>query len=481
MTGGETEISEAGPIGARAAHGTDGARVFREHLYTEQLRHFVNLSGFLAVSDGLAALAIVLLLGNHVDSRSLAVWAVLVWGVAALRGILWQRERDATLDPENTTGGAIAELTVLTVAGGLWAAAIVFLWPPVNPIFQGIFVFAVCGYSAFLITILACHPVAPSLYGFVVGSVATYGLSIHMPSQSTLFLGLALVIMCALLGISLRTHRLLRENIWLEYQLSSAGEAAQSAGLAKSQFIANMSHELRTPLNAILGFSEIIRDRTLGAVPETKYTQYAADIHESGRHLLDVINDILDLSKVEAGKMVLAEDNVDLSRIINSSVHLVRNSAEDAGVTLNVQLPDELPYVLADERAIRQILLNLLSNAIKFTPLGGEVKTEVKLAPNGDLAITVRDNGIGIDPDQIPTALEPFGQIDASMTRRYEGTGLGLPLVKSLAELHGGRLRLQSELGVGTSVTMILPANRLSTDNLCSQNLYKQEELEHAV
>jgi signal transduction histidine kinase len=221
-----------------------------------------------------------------------------------------------------------------------------------------------------------------------------------------------------------------------------------------------MSHELRTPLNAIIGFSEIIRDRLFGNATD-KYTDYASDIVSSANHLLSIINDILDVSKIEAGQMELYEDEVDLSRVTDGVVKLLRQKIDAAKVSLIVET-DGLPLIRADERKLKQILMNLLSNAVKFTPPGGIVAILNYLNENGDLAIVVRDSGIGMAPDDIPKALAAFGQVDSTLARKHEGTGLGLPLVKALVEIHGGQFALSSELGRGTSAVVVLPKARIS-------------------
>ncbi|MFQ5954393.1 MAG: PAS domain-containing sensor histidine kinase [Kiloniellales bacterium] len=241
--------------------------------------------------------------------------------------------------------------------------------------------------------------------------------------------------------------------------LRAARDEAQLANTAMSEFLANMSHELRTPLNAIVGFSEVMKHQTLGALGNARYLEYTKDIHDAGNHLLDLINDILDLSKVESGKDELHEEVLEIGVLLDSVYKLVSGRAERASVALEFDVARELPALRADERKLKQILVNLLSNAIKFTGAGGQVTFRAWYG-GGGMVFQVADTGIGIVAENIPIALAPFRQVEDGFARKYQGTGLGLPLAKSLAEMHGGSLDLQSEPGVGTTVTVRLPAAR---------------------
>jgi signal transduction histidine kinase len=245
-----------------------------------------------------------------------------------------------------------------------------------------------------------------------------------------------------------------------EMYLSEARRQAETANRAKTEFLANMSHELRTPLNAVLGFSEILMREFFGPLGSKKYQGYAGDIHDSGHHLLDVINDVLDISKVEAGKIELTEEELDLDDLVRKSAHLVKQRALDAGVSLTISVEDSVPKVFADERLVKQTLLNLLSNAVKFTPKGGHVDLRLEGDPDGSLALSVSDSGIGIAEDDIDRILTPFGQVESAFSRKYRGTGLGLPLAKSFIELHGGTLEIHSEEDAGTEVTVRFPPER---------------------
>ncbi len=234
---------------------------------------------------------------------------------------------------------------------------------------------------------------------------------------------------------------------------------AEAANRAKSEFLANMSHELRTPLNAINGFSEIMVSEMFGPLGEPRYVEYAKDILNSGQHLLALINDILDMSKIEAGKMTLRVEPLDIADVVSDAVRLVQNRADTVGLTLDVALPD-LPEVEADYRALKQVLLNLLSNAIKFTPKDGQVtvRAEPVSNPTGDcVQIQVSDTGIGIEPQDIERLARPFEQIESQHSKTQQGTGLGLALTKSLIEMHRGQIAIQSTPGIGTTVTVTIP------------------------
>jgi signal transduction histidine kinase len=245
-----------------------------------------------------------------------------------------------------------------------------------------------------------------------------------------------------------------------EEALRHAIELAESASRTKSWFLANTSHELRTPLNAVIGFSDMIKDGLEAGAPKEKLLEYAGHINDSGRHLLAVLNDILDLSKVEAGKLELYEEEVDVAAIVHSCVAPMRQRADRGNVALVIDVPPGLPMLWADPRKLKQVLLNLLSNAIKFTTPGGRVTTRVSQGPSGAISIAVADTGIGIAAKDIPIALAPFSQVDSAFNRKFEGTGLGLPLAKALVELHQGQFDLQSQPGVGTTIRIGFPAAR---------------------
>jgi len=236
---------------------------------------------------------------------------------------------------------------------------------------------------------------------------------------------------------------------------------AEVANSAKSNILANVSHELRTPLNAIIGFSGSLKAELFGSIGSDKNKEYLNDIHQSGQHLLELINDILDVSAIEADALELVEEKVNLADVVGSSIRIVKARAADEQVTVTSSVDQHIQPIYADSRRLRQVLINLLSNAVKFTPKGGKVSVDTQLTDDGMLALTVSDTGIGMDEEGIAVALSSFGQVDSGLSRKHEGTGLGLPLTKGLMELHGGTLKIESKLGQGTSVTVTFPKERV--------------------
>jgi len=250
------------------------------------------------------------------------------------------------------------------------------------------------------------------------------------------------------------------ERVRYEAALRQAKEQADAASRAKSEFLGTMSHELRTPLNAIIGFTEIMKEGVMGPIDNAHYRSYVADIHFSSTHLLNLINEILDVTKAEAGKLEVQEEVFDLRNVIEAVVRISGPPIDKAGVSVTIDLPADLPWLRGDEGKTRQVFFNLVSNAVKFTPAGGRIEISGRFDDQSGLSITVTDSGIGIAPHDLSRVLEPFVQVDSSLSRRHQGTGLGLPAVKGIMELHQGGIELQSTVGVGTAATITFPPER---------------------
>ena len=250
------------------------------------------------------------------------------------------------------------------------------------------------------------------------------------------------------------------ERIEFQHQIIDAKERAEIANRVKTEFLANMSHELRTPLNAIIGFSDVMLSGLFGEM-EQRYLEYIENIRDSGSHLLAVINDILDVSRIEAGRMELRPERIQVSELVDAAMRLMRDRAHEANLSLTRRMSKDLPDLMVDSQRIKQVLLNILSNAVKFTPAGGKVVIKVSVNSNGELVIATEDSGIGMSEDDIQTALTPFGQVDSKLARKFDGTGLGLPLTKSFIELHGGQMHIESAPNEGTTVSVHIPPDRL--------------------
>ena len=256
----------------------------------------------------------------------------------------------------------------------------------------------------------------------------------------------------------------LREALLLDKQraeeLEEAKTAAEAASRAKSQFLANMSHELRTPLNAIMGFSELMAKELHGTLGNPEYREYATLINQSGDHLLQLINDVLDLAKIEAERFKLLDEVVDLTEVIGFCLRVVDEGPIGTGITVELHLAEDLPLMRGDSRRLKQIVMNVVSNAFKFTPPGGTVRVTADFDPQAGFHLEVFDSGVGIAADKVDKVLEPFTQVDGDLNRRHEGAGLGLPLARKLTELHDGAFALSSREGEGTTVTMRFPTTR---------------------
>ena len=359
--------------------------------------------------------------------------------------------------------------------GALWAMIIVMLLNDPNPSARTFVLFVLLLIAA--MTAMTCATIPAAVYaGLTPVMIAiiifmapwdgfqNLSLSIMAGGAQLYFVILARRLYSTsldTLSLSMEKEALIAE---LEQSKSNSDEArrrAEEANLAKSRFLATMSHELRTPLNAILGFSEVLKGELFGAHNVPAYKEYSADIHSSGQHLLMLINEILDLSRVEAGRYDLREESVSLPHVVEDCRHLLSLRAKNRDISVIDVIEPELPRIWADERAIRQITLNLLTNAIKFTPQGGAITLKVGWTASGGQYLSIRDTGPGIPSDEISTIMSSFGRGTLAQKNAEEGTGLGLPIVKGLVELHGGTFTLKSEVRVGTEVVVVLPPERV--------------------
>ena len=300
------------------------------------------------------------------------------------------------------------------------------------------------------------HVLVRSLEGLPAQPIAMLNLSVEIAIVSA-----PIILYARDVIAQLRASRTSMDEMSRRLEISV--EQAEHANRAKSAFLANMSHELRTPLNAIMGFSEVMKDEHLGPLQNPRYLAYAGDIHASGRYLLGIINDILDLSKIEAGKMSLeCAEEFPLRAALEGSFAICATLSEKYDVCLESRLPPDDVQLLAVERMVRQIVINLIGNAIKFTPAGGWVAVGGRATEDGGYAVTVEDSGIGMSEEEVVKAMTPFGQIENKMTATHNGTGLGLPLAKAMLELHGGTLEIHSKPGRGTLVVLNFPATRIN-------------------
>jgi signal transduction histidine kinase len=354
---------------------------------------------------------------------------------------------------------AFAVALAITILSTLARVALAPLFVPVP--FGGM-PYAIA-FAGVLITAFLCGSAAAVLGVLLsVGAVWLFIVPLQMtmlaPFQTLAFMVGALTMIAIIAAMRLASAKMRRINENLRLSETQLAEASK----AKSDFIARMSHELRTPLNAIIGFSEMIREAMIGPL-DARYRSYGADIHSAGRHLQNVINDILDISKIEDGRLELHDEPVSIIDMLESCRRIVAAMAEATGVALALDVPARLPLIRCDALRFRQILLNLMSNAVKFTPAGGSVMVAAAIE-DGFAVITVADTGIGMREEEIAIALEPFRQVTSeagdAWTRRFGGTGLGLPLAKTLVELHGGTLAIASVPRRGTKVCIRLPLER---------------------
>ena len=426
-------------------------------------RQFLPIvAGNLAVATVIAAM-----LWNQADPLKLSLWAAAILVTSLARIVLYLQFRRATPTDVDMARWGLYFIIGSAVSGALWGIGSIVLFVP-DSLADQIFIAAVIvGMSAGALAASTAH--LSAFFAFMLPALVPIGV-IHIviggPDHLSIG-GLVLFFGVMVSWIARNFHGSLRAALSLQVErggllseLRAARDDAETASRAKSAFLANISHELRTPLNAINGFSQIMKDQMFGPMGNARYHQYSGLIHESGRHLLQLIEDILDLSKIESGSVELQESTFDPAAAVEVSVGLLIERARRDGVRLYTRIAPDLPDLHADERRFRQIALNLVANAVKFTPEGGTVIVSAGQDGDGAFVLTVGDTGVGIAAEDMARIMAPFVQGGESGDRNLEGAGLGLPLVKLLIDLHDGDLAIQSTPGEGTTVTVHLPAAR---------------------
>ena len=439
----------------------DLAPEIEREINIERLRLMARQQGVSAAAHAFNSLMLTAAAWSAVNHTLLLAAAVPFQLVAAWQLWLWlrhrHRRRPSTVSEATITRICVSSLVFGALWGGLGTALLAQM---PDPHLQLLICLVVTGMASGGTMMLFSIPAA--LAGFLAFSLVPPWITfVLQPGDvpGTFYAYTTVYTVCMLLSARY-SYDTFVENVRLRMANADLAYKAEAASRAKSRFLANMSHELRTPLNAIIGFAEVIHNQFKGPVGNPQYIDFARSIHESGRHLVGIINDILDLSKVEEGKLELEEQAVRIPAVIERVTRLMRQGIDGAELTLAVTVAPGLPEVLADALKLDQVLLNILSNAVKFTPPGGRISIEASRDGDG-LAIVVADTGVGISEDELAEVLKPFVQGRDSERRFVRGTGLGLPLADQMMKLHGGSMTLASRRGEGTIVTLRLPAARL--------------------
>jgi signal transduction histidine kinase len=415
----------------------------------------------------LAAIGIYILFGfldvrvapDAVESMWFVRYGLAVPAMLAVFGLTFRREFSVHVQPA---------LAFAMSAGGLGVAAMCAILPPPyhSDYYAGLIMVAV--YCGTLLGMRFAYSTAVTVGLFAVYQVISLWINPVGPTDyisNNFFLAMATgigIFSSYILETYIRNNYVAQKIIEEKNQvMTGLLDEAEAANRAKSEFLAVMSHELRTPLNAILGFSEMLREQYMGPLGSPKYIEYAGDIHDSGTHLLAIISDILDLAKAESGKLELFETSFDLAAMIETTLKMCQKKADDENIELEFARPPTDFAVFADERLIRQVVINLISNAVKFTPAGGRVSIDIHASRESGVTLSVKDTGIGIASKDLDRVLRPFEQVESSLSRSHGGTGLGLPYSKKVIEIHGGTLKLSSQVNVGTTVRVQLAASRI--------------------
>ena len=417
---------------------------------------------------------IFLVFQNYVPTANLVFWCLANAGVTFGRGAIFIAYQRSPTSGANSKFWLKWFFWTLVIHSLLYSFANILIYPADEQGIQVLFMLVIIGIASGGAFSLAAH--LPSVILFVTAMLAPLAVRFVVDDALPIAFAPMTVIYAGLLISTSRdlSHFIKRslvlqhenENIIRDLQASemaliAAKEVADAANKAKSEFLANMSHELRTPLNAILGFSEVLQNKEYVAVGGEKFREYAGDINQSGVHLLELIDDVLDLSKIEAHQYTLTKEYVDANSAIASILRMIKDRAVQKNITLVENLDSRAPTIFGDQRAFRQIVLNLLTNAVKFTPAGGTITIGSMIESDTQTSVCVSDTGIGIKAEDMSLVMEPFGQAEPSDSREHEGTGLGLPLSKGLMEMHEGTLKIESKIHKGTLVTIRFPSHRV--------------------
>lgn len=445
-------------------------------LQFEQFRVVYKNNAPSAFAMPVFALIISIMLLEWVPFTHLAWWVAAVTVVCGAQGALNEFYRRSPPREADTPRWIVAYATVIVIFGIVWIAPAFLFWNDCGDLGHLLIglVMACCIAGAAAI-MSPCPPLAaasliPYAIGLTIpplfaGTTFYYLLSALGLGFSLFMLHLARQVFATtrdMLTLREDKNSLIEQLTAAKFESDKARLRAEAASQAKSEFLANMSHELRTPLNAILGFSDIMKGEVFGSLGSTQYLEYSGHIHTSGQHLLGLINDILDLAKIEAGRFSVRSVELNMREAVHTALKVFEIRAIEARIDFKMDIEKDLPLLLADERGMHQILLNLVSNAVKFSPAGGTVTVFAKRASNGGMDVGVADTGVGIDPSDVDAVFEAFGQGRHDIATSEKGTGLGLPIVRGLVEAHGGKIRLDSHLGKGTTLTCWFPRERLT-------------------
>lgn len=427
---------------------------------------FFHAPGVLLL-DALIAVAAAFVFWREGAQAVVGAWLALMLAATVLRWLYVVRYFNADPPAEDARRWASVFTFGALVSGALWGIGSVAFYSPGNGILLIVHVFLVTGLCAGALAGYAAH--MRSFYAFLIPVVVPFGVFLALDGiPSHLFTAMLLtvwvsviVFLAHMLNEHIKDRLLLLDRAMLTETMERSRDAADAANRAKTRLLANVSHELRTPLNAIIGFSDIMSMEMFGRHGVSRYRDYSRDIKASGSHLLNVINDILDAAKLEAGRLRLTESTVSLEELVDQAQHLLKFGANTGNVSVTTFVPRDIQQIRVDVLRLRQVLINLLSNAVKFTPSGGRVSLVATADESGDVHIRIKDNGIGMRKADIAKAFLPFVQLDQPSPRGDTGTGLGLALSKTLVEAHGGTLTLESDFGFGTTATIRLPKERV--------------------